>query len=89
MSSYIDHDQNRLLSPVIKIASDYRYVGIKKSFFCRVNTVVPKVSPTHNNVIYLSYVVVICKVTAVGVKLKKINATVGLGRRRKKKYMYQ
>ncbi len=84
MSSYIDHDQNRLLSPVIKIASDYRYVGIKKSVFCRVNTVVPKVSPTHNNVIYLSYVVVICKVTAVGVKSKKINATVGLGRRRKK-----
>ncbi len=38
----------------------------------------------HNNVIYLSYVVVICKVTAVEVKLKKINATVGLGRRRKK-----
>ena len=33
MSSYIDHDQNRLLSPVIKIASDYRYVGIKKKFF--------------------------------------------------------
>ncbi len=61
----------------------------KKKFFCRVNTVVPKVSPTHNNVTYLSYVVVICKVTAVGVKLKKINATVGLGRRRKKKYMYQ
>ena len=33
MSSYMDHDQNRLLSPVIKIASDYRYVGIKKVFF--------------------------------------------------------
>jgi hypothetical protein len=47
---------------------------------------VPKVSPTHNNVIYLSYVVVICKVTA-GVMLKKINATVGLGRRRKKKVL--
>ncbi len=46
----------------------------------------PKVSPTHNNVIYLSYVVIICKVT-VGVMLKKINATVGLGRRRKKKVL--